>query len=450
MKYFLMLFVVIMAISIPVVLSLLKTKYSSKKGNEGKAKSHWASSTIAILMIIVLGLGTFYMGGTLNFFKNISGNVQMHSFYLVVNEDSDYQNVKDIEGQTIGLMDLSDDAYVSAQEKVSKKVDVIFSKGGGYGELAKSLVNKQFEAILLNSSYYEMAIEDVEGFNEDTTRVIDEFYIVVETEVTAKPVDVVDKSFNVYISGIDTSGSIGNTSRTDVNMILTVNPDTKTILLTSIPRDYYVQLATKGAMDKLTHSGLYGIDETTKTIENLFGIDINYYARVNFTTVVKLVDSLGGVTVNSDYSFNARGRDGTTYSYNVGDNYLNGEQALAFARERKSFRGGDNQRVKNQQAVITGIINKATGSTAILTKYNSILNSLENNLQTNLSQKDITSLVKDQLNDMSGWTIKQQSVTGSGKMTPVYSIPHLNVYVMVPNQSSVSSASSEIKAVMGQ
>ena len=203
-------------------------------------------------------------------------------------------------------------------------------------------------------------------------------------------------------------------------------------------------------MDKLTHSGLYGIDETTATIEKLFGIEINYYARVNFTTVVNLVESLGGITVDSDYSFNAKGRDGTVYSFNAGENYLNGEQALAFARERKSFSGGDNQRVKNQQAVITGIINKVTGSTAVLTRYNSILNSLEDNFQTNLSQKDITSLVKDQLKDMSGWTIKQQSVKGSGSMTPVYSIPHLNVYVMVPNQESVTAAANEIMAVMGE
>ena len=235
MTYFLVLFVVVMAISIPVVLSLLKTKYSNKEGSEGKPKKHWASSTIAILMIIVLGLGTFYMGGTLDFFKNISGGLQIHNFYLVVNEDSEYQKVKDIDGLAVGLMDIDDESYASAQEKVSKKADVSFENYGTYDELASALIYEQYEAILLNSSYYEMAVEEVEGFDQDTTRILEEYYIVVETEVNSKPVDVVDDSFNVYISGIDTSGSIGNTSRTDVNMILTVNPKTKTILLTSIP-----------------------------------------------------------------------------------------------------------------------------------------------------------------------------------------------------------------------
>ena len=231
-------------------------------------------------------------------------------------------------------------------------------------------------------------------------------------------------------------------------MVMTVNPQTKTILLTSIPRDYYVDLATKGAKDKLTHSGLYGIDETTATVEDLLGIDINYYVKVNFTTVVKLVDTLGGITVNSDYSFSAKGLDGQTYSFTAGENYLSGEAALAFSRERYSFAEGDNQRVKNQQAVITGIINKCTSSSTVLTNYNGILNSLEDNIQTNMTQSEISSLVRMQLGDMTGWTIQRCSLTGSGMMTPVYSIPNYSVYVMVPDQTSVEAAKAKIGEVM--
>ena len=322
-----------------------------------------------------------------------------------------------------------------------------YAKAGDSVSLANSLVKDEYKVIFLNSAYYDMALEEVEGFTAESVRILEEIQVEAKISEKTKKVDVTKDSFNVYISGIDTSGPIGNISRTDVNMIMTVNPNTKTILLTSIPRDYYVELATKGQMDKLTHSGLYGIDETTKTVENLFGIDINYYAKVNFTTVVKLVDVLGGITVNSDYAFTSRVGG---YNFVAGPNQLNGEQALAFARERYSFTSGDNQRVKNQQAVIAAIINKVTGSSAILTKYNSILNSVEDNLQTSMSQKDITSLVKMQLGDMSGWNINQQSVTGTGKSTPVYSMPNSYVYVMEPDMSTVESATTAIKAVMAE
>ena len=160
------------------------------------------------------------------------------------------------------------------------------------------------------------------------------------------------------------------------------------------------------------------------------------------------MDALGGITVNSDYSFVGKGQDGTQYSFYAGLNDVNGEQALAFARERYSFSEGDNQRVKNQQAVLSGVINKVTGSSAILTGYNSILNAVEDNFQTSLKQKDMTSLVKMQLKDMSGWNIIQQSVSGSGGMTPVYSIPHMSVYVMYPDEATVSAASLQIQNVM--
>lgn len=442
--------VVLTVITVPLVKSL-RSKPKEVMGKDGMPvpKKKTLSSMVAVIMIIVLALGSFYMGGTLDFFGKISGNKQVHNFYVVVNADSNYEKLKDIKDETVGVMVQSGEAYTNAQDKLKKKVDVEFEKVGNYDVLATSLINDEYEAVFLNSAYYEMAIEEIEGFTTETTRILEEITVVTSMESESKSVDVTKDSFNMYVSGIDTSGSIGNISRTDVNMIVTVNPKTRTVLLTSIPRDYYSKLGTIGEYDKLTHSGLYGIDETTATIENLFGIDINYYARVNFTTVVNLVDALGGINVYSDYSFSAKGQDGTTmYSYSEGENYIYGEEALAFCRERKSFTEGDGQRIKNQQAVISGVINKVTGSTAILTSYNSILNAVESNFQTSLTQKDMTSLVKMQLGDMRGWNIKTQSVTGTGDITPVYSIPHTSVYVMHPDQSSVVAATQAIQDVM--
>ncbi len=433
--------VVLAGVSVPIIRSLVKKITLSSEG----VKKVTASSVLAVIMIIVLGFGSFYIGGTLDFFSKISGSKQVQNFYLVVKAESDYTRVKDIEGKTVGIMTQSSTAYKEAQEKLGNKVNVEFELAGNYDVLAEKLLYDGYEVIFLNSAYYEMATEEVAGFNTETTRVLEEIKVITELEGNSKSVGVTTTPFNMYVSGIDTSGTIGNISRSDVNMIVTVNPKTKTILMTSIPRDYYVQLGTIGEYDKLTHSGLYGIEETTATIESLFGIDINYFARVNFTTLVNLVDALGGITVESDFAFSKNG-----YDFVVGENYLDGNAALTFARERYSFVDGDNQRVKNQQAVLSGIIRKATSSTAILTGYNSILNSLEDNFQTNLTQKDITSLVKMQLGDMSGWDIIQQSVKGSGGMTPVYSAPHVNVYVMYPDQSSVAEAAQNIYNVMGQ
>ena len=364
--------------------------------------------------------------------------------------ESAYEKLADIEGQTVGIMSDSDEIYLQAQEKLKEKVDVSLAELGSFDDVASALLNEEAEVIFFNSAYYDMALEEVEGFTTESTRIIEDIDVTVEQETSSKAVNVTEDPFNVYVSGIDTTGSIGNISRSDVNMVMTVNPKTKTILLTSIPRDYYVTLASKGALDKLTHSGLYGIDETTSTVENLLGIDINYYIKVNFTTVIKLVDTLGGITVNSEYNFSAAGMDGVTYNFVAGPNQLNGQAALAFSRERYSFSSGDNQRVKNQQAVITGIINKCTSSASILTNYAGILNSVEDNIQTNMTQSEMTALVKMQLGDMSGWTIKQCSLSGSGLMTPVYSIPNYNVWVMQPDQSSIDNAKSQIAAVMGE
>ena len=202
---------------------------------------------------------------------------------------------------------------------------------------------------------------------------------------------------------------------------------------------------SKGAKDKLTHSGLYGINETVTTVEDLLDVDINYYIRVNFTTVIELVDTLGGVEVYSEYDFSAQG-----YHFNKGYNYLNGAQALAFSRERHSFASGDNQRVKNQQAVIEAIIKKVLNSTTLLTRYTSILESLEGSFQTNISQNEISNLVKAQLSDMSSWTIKNNALTGTGAYSSTYSLGSQQSYVMVPDNSSVEEAIQQIDEVMGE
>ena len=232
--------------------------------------------------------------------------------------------------------------------------------------------------------------EKILSLNKVAEIVWNPFSVDINNKDIAKRVGITSEPFNVYISGIDTYGGIKKVSRSDVNMIMTVNPKEKKILLTSIPRDMYVTLHSSGQLDKLTHSGIYGIDETVSTVEDWLGTDINYYIRVNFTSLQDIVDAIGGVDVESPKAFKSAV---SKYTYTEGMNHLNGEAALFFARERKAFADGDNERVKNQQRVVKAIVDKISGSSVILLKYTQLMNTVGQEVQTNLTEKDISSQI---------------------------------------------------------
>ena len=415
----------------------------------GLAKKHKTYKLNILCLIIVLLLSGVYLyvsnyaNATTEFLGNVFQEVkETEEYYVVVRKTSEYNNIEDIDGKNIYAFQIEDDV----KKNVENKVNVTFETGSNLTDLGNTLINEEIDVILVSSSQYSMLSEEIKDF-KDNTKIIytakHEIKKTTEVSTNNSKYTIENGVFNVYISGIDTSGSISNVSRSDANILATVNTKTHEVLLTSIPRDYYVTLHSKEAKDKLTHSGIYGINETVTTVEDLLDIDINYYVRVNFTTVIKLVDTLGGVNVYSDYDFNAQG-----YHFNKGYNYLNGEQALAFSRERYSFAGGDNQRVKNQQAVIEAIIKKVMNSTTILTKYTDVLESLEGSFQTNIDQKDVSSLVKSQLENMSSWTIKNNSLTGTGSYGPTYSMGSTKLYIMLPDSSSVANAKNKIDAVL--
>ena len=405
---------------------------------------------IFCLIIVLLISGVYlyianYANATSEFLGSMFQEIQeTDEYYVVVRKNSNYDSVEDIDGKDIYCFQLGEDI----QSELSNKVDVTFDTEGSLTDLGKSLLEKEIDVIYVSVSQYSMLSEEIENF-EDSTKIIYTATHKVGSKEDIKSVDseytIENGVFNIYISGIDTSGNISNVSRSDANILVTVNTKTHEILLTSIPRDYYVTLHSKGAKDKLTHSGIYGINETVKTVEDLLDVDINYYVRVNFTTVIRLVDTLGGIEVYSDYDFSTQG-----YSFSKGYNYLNGSQALAFSRERHSFASGDNQRVKNQQAVIEAIMKKVLNSTTLLTRYTDILESLEGSFQTNIEQNEISNLVKAQLSDMSSWTIKNNSLTGTGSYGPTYSMGSTRLYVMIPNETSVANAKEQIDETMGE
>lgn len=258
---------------------------------------------------------------------------------------------------------------------------------------------------------------------------------------------VTTEPFNMYISGIDSREDISDdAARSDVNMILTVDPVNFEILMTSMPRDSYVPLHMNGEMDKLTHTGVYGIDETVSTVEDWLDIDIDYYARVDFNMLVNLVDAVGGVTVYNHKDFYSSPKG---WHYTKGWKHMDGKKALWFVRERKAFKDEDEQRIRNQQKVMKALIQKVSSSKTLMTNYTQILDVVEENMQTNLSRSDISELAKMQLAYMPKWTIRKQWVDGVDAERGTWSMgPNRPLFVSLPKEKSVEKVSSAIKAMM--
>lgn len=407
------------------------------------------ANIIIIIFSIIFTLGIVYADRTILFLDRINNNIgQKEEYYLIVLKENKFSSLELLNNKKIGFYSSDNTKNVNtAVDTLNKKINF---KENDYDDvllLFDALQNKEIDAILINGSLKTIMNEDYSYL----TKLVEELttvYVPIETNDIVKVVDVTNKPFNIYIIGSDSFGTIDKVSNSDVNMIMTINPKTSQILLTSIPRDYYVELYnTNGGMDKLTHAGYYGVETSVKTVEKLLDTEINYYVKVNFSTVVKLVNLIGGIEVYSDYSFCDSGRIGC---YKKGYNKLNGEQALAFARERKSFNGGDRVRGQNQQKVIASIIDKMTSSTTLISKYSNILSAIEQNFQTNLDNKSISKLVRLQLNKMPSWELNNQNLDGSDYYPKkVYSFSNKNgIYVMKPNEETVTKAQEKIKEIL--
>ncbi|MFR7592490.1 MAG: LCP family protein [Longibaculum sp.] len=422
-------------------------KPSHEKG-KGKVRTV-IGKVISILLSILLLIGSLYIAKGDSTISAITGaNEQSTRFSVIVLKDSKYETLSDLKNESIQVnnsvteeKEIQNEAIEAVQKENSS---IKIKEVSDFNALSNNLYNKKVNAILVNEANYAM-LEANHGDFQEKTKVIWSKDFVEKVEDFSKNVDVTKKPFVVYISGIDTFGPVSTKSRSDVNMIVTVNPKTKQILMTSIPRDYYVTLANKGKKDKLTHSGLAGVQNTVKTMENFMGIDINYYARVNFTSLIKMVDALGGVTVDIPKDFRANA-DGSYFK--KGRQVINGKQALAFSRERYAFGDGDNARVHNQQIVLTAMINKMM-SPAIITNYSSILSSIDGSFETNMAAGDITGLLQMQINDMASWKIIQKQMGGTGTMmTGGAYMPNNKLYYMIPNESSVAENKKAIQQVL--
>lgn len=417
-------------------------------GRRGELKKLLGLIT-AVVVLIGLNFGSFYVYNTYDTFMKISEKkAQMEDFHVVVIKKGSYNKVKDITGGTVRVTENQTKTYKEAKGKLVTKADVAYQVEGDYLALGNALVDaeghKQDNIIFVSNTTYQMLCEDIDKFKKKT-KIIYTLSIKLPSNNDVSNIDVTEDPFNVYISGIDIWGSIDQVSRSDVNMIMTVNPKTKEILLTSMPRDSYVRLHSFDALDKLTHSGIYGIDETTSTVADWMDIDINYYVRVNFSMLVNIVNAIGGIDVKSDYAFKSAVSD---YTYVEGMNHMDGMAALYFARERKAFEDEDAQRIRDQQLVLEAMIKKVTSSKVILTKYTQILDAVEGQMQTSLSDREISSLVKMQIKDLGKWKISKISVEGTGAYKSTYSMGRRELFVSIPKDESVEAVKTTINSVM--
>ena len=413
-------------------------------------------TVLAVIMIAILAFGGFYINKTRSAISNISGETtEVTQMAVYVKSDDAADSVEATAGYTYGILssldrENTDGAVAHLNSEFGTEVQT--KEYAGLTELADGILNGEVNAMLLNSGYLSV-YEDMDGYTDFSTKIKEVGTVDVESTIQSAeestPVEPITTSnggkvYTIYLSGIDTRGEMTAKSRSDVNIIATVNTDTHEILLVSTPRDYFVPLSISGgAPDKLTHAGIYGIDVCMDTLGMLYDIDINYYFRINFGGFVKVIDALGGITVNSDYDFDSKNILG--YHFNKGENYVNGEQALIFARERYAFQEGDRQRGKNQMEVIRGVVKKAL-SPEILTSYSSILSSLDGCFGTNITYEEIAQILQQQLTNGGDWTIVSYSVNGTGATEKPYSMSQ-KAYVMVPDQSTVDKAKSLMEKV---
>ena len=404
-------------------------------------------TSIILLTAVTLLLGAAYLVGhsyarqTVTFIEGITGqHNETQQYSVLVLKSSKYEKIEQLKNQHIGF--LNTNPNLGATEDALKSVINFTAKEQSeLGSLVAGITSFNTSAVVLADSYIDYMEENKIGFYEES-KVIYTFEIRVEQSEPAAVADVSQEPFIVYLSGSDSRGSLQQTARSDVNILAVVNPKESKVLLVSIPRDYYVQLhGTTGTRDKLTHAGIYGIDMSRKTIEDLLNIEINYTVKVGFTSFIQIVDAIGGIEVDSDQEFTAH----TNKSCHIakGKQHLDSECALAYSRERYAYASGDRHRGQNQQEVITAIINKM-GDPRQLVKYSEILKATEGSLETSMSYDEITKLINSQLTTMNKWTVESISLDGSGAMLPTYSMGSQNLYVMMPDQATIYNAQKKI------
>lgn len=445
MKYLIIVGLVLVALELGMYVWLQPYKHRHHHDKKGKTR-YLVGKIVSLVLSLLMVVGSFAVSKGNNSIDEMFGdNKEEITYSVIVLKSSSYKKLSDLNGRSIGIqpnVDTTNQNYVL--KEIAKKATLSPTEYLNYQAVAEGLVSHSVECILLNEAYRTALAEYDSNFSKDT-KVIWKYTLTQNVKPQTKSTNAAG-TFIVYISGIDAYGTASTVSRSDVNMIVTVNTNTHNILMTSIPRDYYVPLANSGKEDKLTHSGLFGVENTVKTVENFMDIDIDYYARLNFSTLTKVVDSIGGIDVYSDQDIHMYTWGNKFLS--EGTHHMDGKTALAFARERHSYESGDRHRTQNQQDVLMAIIKKMMSPT-LLTNYTKILDAVGDSFTTNMPADKMKEIASEQLNTNASWNFSSRFLDGTGKMmTGGYMMPNSKLYYMIPNEDSVKQNKQYIKDVL--
>lgn len=417
-------------------------------------------SFLVILISVAYGLGDYYLYSTASTLNTVTEQAakSKNTVSLIVMAESTKEDVQDINGSKIGVLtNINKEGTKKSLNDISKQnIGYSTEKFDNVPAMLQALYEGQVDAIILNEAYRSNVseIENYENFNNETKVIHQTVYYTKEANNSLAVSDITSKPFTILITGNDSFGALDEVSRSDVNMIVTINPLTSTILMTSIPRDTFVTevcddyACNYGVEDKLTHTGIYGADTTKDTLENLLDIDINYIFRVNFSSMIDIVDALGGIDIDvaEGMAVSRFYSDSTLEGVHEGQNHLNGKRALAYSRERKAYLDGDVQRARNQQQVLQAMFKKAS-SPEVITKYSNILKAVGKAFDTNMTTKEITSFIKYQLQASPSWKFEQYVLKGENtlKVSPELG---MEVSAVELYAYSIQTASEKIEAVL--
>lgn len=408
---------------------------------------------LSLIVTAALIVGCVYLNTTYGVFKKTTGvKHKTITVSVYVLKENNAESIEDLKNEKFGIVanigrEETDDTIKRINEECKTNIETVEYEDSV--KLAEALINKEVNVIIMDDSFSGIfeEVESLKNFN-NLVKVVSSFHSEKEIEEDTKNDKYLQSEdvITFYVSGVDVDGPPTSNRNSDVNILMTMNLKTHQIFLLNTPRDFYIPIAVsaEGEMDKLTHAGCHGVDCSVQSLERFYGIDIDYYIKLNFTGFVSIIDSLGGIDVYSEFEFTSlHGGD----HFVVGMNHMTGKQALGFARERYSFPSGDNQRGRNQMAVINAVITKLASS-ELLKNYTEVLNSLSSCIVTDMTMEKMGKIVDLQLKNGISWDIVQFAVGGKGANLPCYTLPgHAANYVMIPDENLVNLAKDYLKQI---
>lgn len=439
----------LIAVLVAVVALLLVGILALRRSHRGGIRAVGSVLAMLFCLVFAFGIGYIRIGlDTLHRITSTQAETVAMTIYVRQGDDRELSELLTAPWGTLSTDQANTQAALTKLEQ-DQGVALTPQAYPGATELVDALEQNQVDAILVSSNRLS-ALENMAEYAPilSSLRKVETIQVTPSSDPpNAQSVPTVEEVFTMYISGNDTrSNDINDTERSDVNIIATVNPKTRQILLLSTPRDYFIPLSiSNGVEDKLTHAGKYGIDVSMDTLEMLYDINLDYYFKVNFSGFEQIIDALGGIDVDSQYEFSSTISEHPIH-YNKGINHLNGEGALYYVRERYSFVNGDFQRGIHQMQVIEAVMDKVLSPT-ILIQYVPMMEAMADCFRTSVPTDLIAALVRSQLSGGGDWNVVRYYVSGHGENRYTFSAPRNKLNVMIPDESTVETAKELMEQV---